>query len=236
MHPDMKEGIKDVLVRQFELHEVGCRLSEEAGRAGNPSAGPVQPIAHDVQDIYKCLHQGAFGVGHLIDNPRNFRGRLIDEIMKAQGVYHAEPLLERVSPGGLVLRINLRPFRALIKDKDEMGCDLLLDVCVKSAAMPTGFEADFGHALTLFRELNNTGELRAAGMVFSFPENIVNGFMREVQHFISKMGYIPVLSHSPAYKSLNLPSYRVVHANALDDSPLAAWIEAAQDIGTGYVH
>jgi hypothetical protein len=243
----MKEGIKDVLVRQFELHEAQYRMPEEgrrhavslveqaAGRPPRTSAGPVEPIAHAVQDIYKCLHQGAFGVGHIIDNPHNFRDRLLDEIMRAQGVY-AEPLLERVSPDGLVFRINLRPFRALFKDNEETGCDLLLDLCVKSAAVKTGIEDDFLRALEFFRELNNGGELRAAGMVFAFPGYIVDGFMREVLHYISTMGFIPVLSHSPTYKSLNHPSYRVVHAKALDRSPLAAWIQAVEDTGSRYVH
>ena len=228
-------------------HEVRCHLSEAArrhtvslqeqdvGRADGSSAGLVQPIAHAVQDIYKCLHQGAFGVGHIIDNPHDFRGRLRDEIMRARSVC-AEPLLERVSPDGLVLRINLRPFRALFEGNEQMGCDLLLGLCVKSAAMHTGFQAGFLAALEFFRELNHAGELKAGGMVFSFPERIVDGFMREVRDFISSMGFIPVLSHSPTYRSLNDPSYRVVHTKAIVHSPLAALIQAEGDTGTGYVH
>ncbi|MGC9194208.1 MAG: hypothetical protein ACP5IL_01990 [Syntrophobacteraceae bacterium] len=235
LYPDMKEGIKAVLVSQFELHEAACRLPEAARRPAQTSAAPVEPVAHAVQDIYKCLHQGAFGVGHIIDNPHNFRDRLIDEIMRAQGVY-AEPLLERVSPNGLVFRVNLRPFRALFINHEEAGCDLLLDLCVKSAAVKTGLEDDFLHALEFFRELNNAGELRAGGMAFAFPENIVDGFIREVLHYISTMGFIPVLSHSPTYRSLNHPSYRVVHAKALDRSPLAAWMQAVEATGTRYVH
>jgi hypothetical protein len=235
LYPYRKEGIKAVLVRQFELHETLCRLPEGARRPAQTSTAPVEPVAHAVQDIYKCLHQGAFGVGHIIDNAHSFRDRLIDEIMRAQGVY-AEPLLERVSPNGQVFRVNLRPFRALFMNNEEAGCNLLLDLCVKSAAIKTGHEDDFLHALDFFRELNNAGELRAGGMTFAFPENIVDGFLREVLHYISTMGFIPVLSHSPTYRSLNHPSYRVVHAKALHRSPLAAWMQAVEAAGTRYVH
>ncbi|MDR3566392.1 MAG: hypothetical protein P4L43_00030 [Syntrophobacteraceae bacterium] len=231
MYPDRKDGIRDVLVRQFELHEVRWSLSEGA----EPSTTHVPPLAHAVQDIYKCLHQGTFGVGHIIDNAQNFRGRLLSEILRAKSV-REEPSLERVSPDGLVLRVNLRPFRALFKDNEQMGCELLLDVCVKSAAITTGFEADFLLSLESFGELNTGGQLKAGGMVFAFPEYIVDGFMREVRTFVSKTGFFPVLSHSPTYRSLNEPSYRVVHATVLEASPLAAWIQAADDMGSGYVN
>jgi hypothetical protein len=235
MYPDPQQGIIAVLVRQFELHEVRWNLSEAAGLEA-VRTGPVQPLAHAVQDIYKCLHQGTFGVGHLIDNPHNFRGRLLNEIMKAERVVPDEPALEKVSPDGRVLRVNLRPFRALFKDNEQMGCDLLLDLCVKSAAMKTGREADFLLALEAFGKVNAAGELKAGGMLFLFPEYLVDGFMREVRGFVAKTGFFPVLSHSPAYRSLNDPSYRVVHAAVLEASPLAAWMEVADDIGSGYVH
>ncbi|MGC8492061.1 MAG: hypothetical protein ACP5SH_10025 [Syntrophobacteraceae bacterium] len=228
MHPNMKEGIRDVLVRQFELHEAGWFMP-------GTSTGRVEPVAHGVQDIYKCLHQGVFGVGHLIDNPLDFRSRLLNEIRRADSNY-CEPLRERVSPDGLVMRINLRPFRALFKEKEEMGCDLLVNWCRDSAARAPGSPAEFFHALECFMAINSAGELEAGGMVFSFPEHVVDDFMREVRNFTSETGFLPVLSHSAAYKSHNDPSYRVVHSKALANSPLAALIDAAEDIGTGYVH
>lgn len=224
MHP--QEGIKDVLVRQFELHEIGHHFQE-----ARPS-GPVVPIAHAVPDIYKCLHQGVFGVGHAIDNPQNFKDRLVREISIAKPA-GAEPLLERISPDGQILRVNLRPFRALFKGNEERGCELLLDLCLKSAHLNTGIQAEFFLALEFFRELNRSGGLAAGGVVFSFPEDLVDSFLQEVGNFASSTGFIPVLSHSPSYRSLNDPSYRVVHSAALMRSPMA---KSFEDVETGYVH
>lgn len=242
MYPGMKEGIKEVLVCQFELHEVRHHIHEEAqknrrahGRGEAARTDRLEPIAHRVPDIYKCLHQGVFGVGHSIDNPQNFKERLIGEIGSARTV-GAEPLLESVSPGGQVLRINLRPFRALFKGSEERGCELLLDLCIKSACLNTGLQAEFFLALEFFRELNRSGELAAGERIFSFPEDLIDAFLREVGNFTAKTGFIPVLSHSPAYKSLNNPSYRVVNSTALMRSPMAALINSIEDSETGHVH
>lgn len=249
----LREGIREVLVLQYELHEAGHHLSAtkqtppKQAPARRADGGdrpvevaaavppPVTPMAHTVSDIYKCLHQSTFGVGHSIDSPQDFKRRLIHELMRPQAAF-TEPLMEKVSPDGAVLRVNLRPFRALFMGSEERGCELLLQVCLESADMETGSPAGFFSSLELFRDLNKSCELTAGGMIFSFAEHIVNGFLLEIRKLTASSGFIPVLSHSPVYKSFNDPSYRVVHLNALMRSPLAALIQAPRNIETGYVH
>jgi hypothetical protein len=228
----LREGIKQVLVLQYQLHEVGHHSSEALAGYANK---PVAPLAHAVSDIYKCLHQGTFGVGHSIDNPQNFERNLIRDLMGPQTAFD-EPLLEKVSADGLLLRVNLRPFRALFAGSEEKGSELLLQVCLKSAAMETGSQPMFFHIIDLFRDLNKSGDLMAGGTIFSFPEQTVDGFLREIRKFVSSSGFIPVLGHSPVYKSFNGPSYRVVHLNALMRSPLAELIQTPKNIEAGYVH
>ncbi|SPF33604.1 hypothetical protein SBDP1_1150011 [Syntrophobacter sp. SbD1] len=231
----LSEGIKEVLDLQYRLHEVGHhRLAKAADIEGT---GPkiVEPVAHHVSDIYKCLHQGTFGVGHSIDSPQGFKRRLFDEMMRTQTAL-AEPLLERVSADGSVIRVNLRPFRALFLGSEESGCDLLVKVCLESAPIVTGTPAGFFCALDLFRDLNKSGELISEGMIISIPEQTVEGFLREIRQLTADSGFIPVLSHSPVYRKLNNPSYRVVHLNALMRSPLATLIQSPHDNESKYVH
>lgn len=224
-----RDGVREVLVLQYELHEVGHH-------SVCPDK-PVEPLAHGVSDIYKCLHQGAFGVGHDITNEDDFRGRLIEEMMRPQTVSTStEKLLESLSADGALLRVNLRPLRLLFSGREEEVCRLLVQVCLQSTAIATQSPAEFFFALESFRDLNRSGELRAGGIVFSFSEKVVEAFLREINLLAKSMGAIPVLSHSPAYRKFNNPSYRVVHREALRKSPLAELIRNLRKIESGYVH
>ena len=72
--PEPIAGLRQVLVQQFLLHEVEHH-ELQTDRA--PDDPPLVPVAHGLIDIYKCLHQGEFGVGHTIDHPGGFRQRLL---------------------------------------------------------------------------------------------------------------------------------------------------------------
>jgi len=215
------DGIRHLLIHQFALHEVAHHPS----LIDSQDADAVTvPKAHDISDIYKCLHQGVFGVGHNIQSPADFKYRLANE-MRAAGSRLEEPTLESVSPDGSVLRVNLRPFRSHFAGEEEKGCELLAQVCVQSAAIETGTPEAFFGVLDMFRELNSAGEIKAGGRVFAFADTRVQRFLLEVKKFLGDSGFIPVLSHSPVYRSLNSPSYRVVHERALRSSPLAFIIQ-----------
>ena len=57
-----------LMIRQFELHEIRHHEAVDA----NDRGAVVMPRAHAIADVYKCLHQGEFGVGHSIRSPVHF--------------------------------------------------------------------------------------------------------------------------------------------------------------------
>jgi hypothetical protein len=215
-----REGIKEVLILQYSLHEVMHHRDMEEG----PWKGIVEPKAHVVSDIYKCLHQGIFGIGHNIQSQAEFAHRLAYDLENARTASAApphEPLFENVSPDGAMLRVNLRPFRASLEGEVMKGCEQLLRVCLHSAAMVRGSTERFFAVLEYFRDLNGSEELEVGGKTFAFQEETVRGFLKQVKKFFSDSGFVPVLSHSPVYRHFNKPSYRVVCVEALLSSPLA---------------
>jgi len=160
-----REGLREVLIQQYLLHEVKHHPPVES-RGGQPVE--VIPRAHTLVDIYKCLHQGEFGVGHIMDNPAAAREGLARELFRAESGA-PEPIFEKIAPDGSVLRINLRPYREIFGGDEVKGCDLLLQVCLDSAGIEKGNTQVFLATLAEFRDLNKKGELAVEGMTFKFP-------------------------------------------------------------------
>lgn len=208
-----------MLIEQFMLHEV----QHHRLMGGGPrSQAPLTPVAHCLIDIYKCLHQGEFGVGHTIDHPEGFKQRLYREIMGGAVEDHGgEPAVESVSADETMLRINLRPLRRLYGDDVAKAVDGLVRVCIASAQVSQGSNTRFFETLELFRMLNQAGEIALAGHVFAFSPARVETFLSEVRELMRRIGQIPVFSHSESYRRLNRPSYRVVERSVLRRSPLA---------------
>ena len=213
----LRDGIKRLLVQQFLLHEVEHHPFY-ATRDGEKTRTP--PLAHTPMDIYKCLHQGEFGVAHTVDDPGRFRDRLYREIDRIQPENN-EPVLEDVAVDGAVLRVNLRPYRALFVDDIHRACDLLTDVCLKSADIPKGSAERFLALLHGFRDLNKAGDLAVGDIIYAFSPHMVDHFLTEVRALAHRMGQIPVFSHSPTYRRLNSPTYRVVDRSVMLSSSLA---------------
>ena len=212
-----------MLIEQFMLHEV----QHHRLMGGGPhSQAPLTPVAHRLIDIYKCLHQGEFGVGHTIDHPEGFKQRLYREIMDGAVEDHAgEPAVESVSADGTMLRINLRPLKRLYGDDVAGAVDGLVRVCIASAQVNQGSNTRFFETLELFKTLNQAGEITLAGRIFVFPSARVEAFLLEVRKLMRRIGQIPVFSHSESYRRLNQPSYRVAERSVLQASPLAALLE-----------
>lgn len=209
-----------MLIQQFMLHEVQHHHLMD-GKLH--SQAPLTPIAHSLIDIYKCLHQGEFGVGHTIDHPEGFKQRLYQEIMRGIAEDHVgEPAVESVSADGTMLRINLRCLRHLYGDDVTGAVDDLVRACIESAQVSQGSNTRFFETLDLFKMLNQAGEIALAGYVFAFPPASVETFFSEVRELMRRIGQIPVFSHSENYRKLNRPSYRVVERSVLQVSPLAA--------------
>lgn len=213
-----KAGLREVLIRQYALHEAR-HWPLIAAKETRPQA--VVPQVHALADIYKCLHQGEFGVGHSISSPGMFRELLSRELHRA-GEATSEPLLENVAPDASVFRVNIRPYRLLFQQEVERACELLVEVCLASSRIGQGSTERFLDALAEFKNLNDSGELAWEGRTFIFPPNLVEHFLLQVQDFLTRTGSIPVLSHSSVYRRLNAPSYRVVNWEVLRQSPLAS--------------
>jgi hypothetical protein len=215
------DNIKELLIDQYLLHEVQHHSSHLL--QGDESV-PREPRAHSLLDIYKCLHQGEFGVGHLIDATDRFQNRLLYEMSRIRPTSD-EPLLENVSIDGTVMRVNLRPFRAIFGDDIENACHILAEVCLRSSEIPKGDTERFFLLLNSFRDLNRQGELMVGKASYIFPTEMVDHFLKEVRKLAHRFGEVPVFSHSSSYRQLNEPSYRVVDVPVIQQSGLSFLFE-----------
>jgi hypothetical protein len=215
------DNLRKLLIDQFLLHEV---QHHEAYALQGDQAIQREPRAHSLVDVYKCLHQGEFGVGHMIDDPNRFQNRLLQDMSELEPKSD-EPMLESVSIDSAVMRLNLRPYRAFYADDMENAGQILTHVCLQSAAMAKGDTEHFFSVLKAFQGLNHAGELRVGNIVYRFSTELVAYFLQEIRNFAHRMGDIPVLSHSPNYRQLNAPSYRVVDVSVLRQSALASLFE-----------
>jgi hypothetical protein len=207
--------LRQVLIDQFLLHEVQHHAQV-----------PLVPVAHGLVDIYKCLHQGEFGVGHTIDHMKGFKQRLFEETRRdAASGPAGEPLVETISPDGKMLRINLRALTHACKDDVPGALDALALVCVESASVTRGSSTRFHESLDRFKRINQAGEIVLAGYTFAFPSEMVETFLFEVRQLMGRIREVPVFSHSDPYKRFNRPSYRVVLRPVLETSPLAVLLE-----------
>ena len=220
---DYTADLREVIIQQFMLHEVQHHsLQADDSRA----EAPIVPVAHELIDIYKCLHQGVFGVGHIIDHPEGFAQRLHQEMVQNTAPETVrEPVVESLSVNGEMLRVNLRPLRAAFIDDVDRAVDGLAQVCLQSAQVTRGANDHFFDALDAFMMLNRSGEIVLAGRIFAFPSQWVETFLFELRQLMRRIRQVPVFSHSKRYKQLNRPSYRVVVRSELEVSPLAGILE-----------
>ncbi len=215
------ESLRELLINQYMLHEVQHHFFATTRRRASTA---VAPLAHTLVDIYKCLHQGEFGVEHLVGDRVGFRERLGHDLLGHLPAAQ-EPLLECVATDGGILRVNLRPYRASFGDKTDRARDLLTDACLASANINKGRPDSFLSKLFGFRELNRTGQLAIGGITYMFPSDMVDHFLMELRALVRRTGEIPVFGHSPLYRKMNDPSYRVVDLEVIGQSPLAFLLE-----------
>jgi hypothetical protein len=219
-------SLRHLLIQQFMLHEVEHHTLQPGG---SPAKAHVLPIAHGLIDIYKCLHQGEFGVGHTIGHPDGFKQRLFQEMARGPATDPIrEPAVENISLDGRMLRINLRAVRNLYADNLEGAVEDLSRVCVASAEISQGSADNFFLTLEQFKKLNREGLIALAGHVFAFPPAMVEDFLIEVRELMRRIGQVPVFSHSETYRQLNRPSYRVAERSVLQASPLGVLLEKCQ--------
>jgi hypothetical protein len=224
--PEFTTSLRQLLVQQFMLHEVEHhRLQPGASSADNP----ITPVAHGLIDIYKCLHQGEFGVGHTIGQPEGFAQRLLQEMAGAPAPdLIREPAVENISMDGRTLRVNLRAVKNLYADNLEEAVADLSRVCIASAEITRGSSDNFFLTLEQFKKLNQENPIALADHVFAFPPMMVEDFLIEVRDLMHRIGQVPVFSHSETYRRLNRPSYRVAERSVLKASPMGVLLEKNQ--------
>jgi len=211
-----REGVRQVVVSQFMLHEVQHHPDRPRGTGESR-----MPRAHTLADIYKCLHQGEFGPGHMISDEARFLERLAEEIHSVPARAE-ESVLESIAPDDSIFRLNLRPFKSVFSGEGvDTACRVLTQVCAASAGIREGTVDRFFAKLAAFQRVNDAKELVADGTTFAFPAPLVANFLRDTFALAQASHGVPVLGHSNGYHDLNVPSYRVVEEVVLKGSPLA---------------
>jgi len=145
-----------------------------------------------VEDVYKLVHQGTFGNGHLITDEAEARRYLLSELesVKADAT---EEFVEVLDGRATIVRVNLRPFKARGIDPQ-----LLVGAMIASAKAihpdPAAFERSW-------REI-----VDAAGRG-SLPWSA--DALRAFAAAKKAEGY-PAIHHSDVYVATYSPAYRVV--------------------------
>ena len=152
-----------------------------------------------IQDVYKMLYQGEFGVGHLIDNTETAKHYLNSELEQVAGD-STEPLSEYISPDSVMVRINLRPFKAKQFDSDK-----LIQAMLKTARTVVGDTARFINDWEIVQQGINKGLL-------PFSASKTKKFWQEM-----KTQGFPAVHHSQEYQQAYHPAYRVIKAEYLEE-------------------
>ncbi len=147
------------------------------------------------EDLAKLLYQGVMGMDHLLADRERFVAALREEWI-ALDPASEENLVEPVHPSDLVARLNLRPAKAAGVPLVELA-PLLADQPRRGGRLED--------CLALWEEASALA--RAGRIPFQVEE-------LELWGEALRSGAHPP-GHSPAYRKLNRPAYRLVH-NLLD--------------------
>ena len=152
-----------------------------------------------VQDVYKMLYQASFGVEHLLVDTLSVRSYLLNELASMDTINRGETLLEQISTTGEIVRVNLRPFKALKLDPES-----LVQIMFRSARATTPDTALFQRNWEDFKSLIRYGLL-------NFP---IEGLGEWESQLPS--GVIAPVHHSTPYVEANAPAYRVVRCDIFE--------------------
>ena len=154
-----------------------------------------------IQDVYKLLFQGVMGVGHILEDRERAWRALENEFEGLDASeFLGEPLLERISADGGVVRLNLRPFKRL-----GLSLERLFEVMLRSAER---IGADKDRCVRVWKRLIEL--VKAGKSDFDYTRLI------EFDGVVRAGGYPPV-HHSRAYAKANKPAYRVVQKKAYQE-------------------
>jgi hypothetical protein len=147
------------------------------------------------RDVYKLVFQGVMGSEHLISSPEGFI-KYLDEELEPLMPEPAERLFEPIRPDRTLLRINLRPYKAL-----QLGTDILIPPLLETARSFLG----------------DPSQLKAVWMDFvqSCGDGQITNFdIAEIHQFtvwLDGRGF-PAIHHSEVYNREYQPAYRLISA------------------------
>lgn len=150
------------------------------------------------RDAYKLLYQGVLGPEHSMENEFAFRERLLLEFASLEARQGEQPY-EPVRPDGLLVRINLRPFKFRNGDLES-----LITACLLAGREEWGKPEDLMAAWDAFCALCQEGRWPGFG-----PASV-----SECSVWLKAQGY-PAVHHSQAYRKCHQPSYLLVAKAAL---------------------
>jgi hypothetical protein len=149
------------------------------------------------QDVYKLVHQGVFGPGHIIRGEDQCRKSLEQEFTRLSSQtgdpesLNPQPT-EPLDPEGKLVRVNLEPFRS-----DKGAVTRLVRALIETArtipADSAVMQQRLSEAIACCRE--------------KLPDRAV--WLQEMADAAPKEGFPPI-HHSRAYEIAYRPAYRVV--------------------------
>jgi hypothetical protein len=157
-----------------------------------------------VEDLYKLIHQSGMGSEHALKDESKVADWLLREL-EEMGPGPEEPLLDPISPDGLILRVHLRPFA-----RHGFDHSLLADAFIQTAREYQGSQKlieDYKH---------NAVELARDDKLHIDRKEII-GFFEEM-----KAADYPAVHHSSAFSKHYRPAYRVVAIHYLPQKILDA--------------
>ena len=157
-------------------------------------------------DIYKLIHQGVYGPGHIISSAAAAHKALACELAELQvpspkdrGRSQEELAVEPIDPESRLVRVNLRP---LFEQGGSTDTEWLVEALVESARRVKGDPDQMKRRLAAaVRWCRKTLPRQAAGLERMAARAEESGF--------------PAFHHSPAYARAYRPAYRVILRSCL---------------------
>lgn len=151
-----------------------------------------------IQDLYKFIHQAAMGSEHAVKDPASAQKWMDDELANMNTDYQNE-LCDTLTPGGKLVRVNLRPFIKLGNNAES-----LVDAFIKTANNYLGSEDTLKYFWSIALKLADEGNI-------PLNKSEMFSYIKEK----GKQGFPPV-HHSEVYEKLYHPAYRVVSNDYLN--------------------
>ena len=153
----------------------------------------------EVQDVYKLLYQGEFGVGHILDNPKAAKDYLIRELQQIGGNTE-DSLHEVISPEGIIIRVHLRAFKG-----ENLNPDDLWKAMIRTGESVVGDKARFKANWEIIR--------------LGTEHGLIPFSIKTITEFWDNMDRreLSPVHHSDMYNSTYHPAYRVIKLDYLSD-------------------